>query len=68
MIGFIGTSVTISLNYKQYNTYLQAIHTSQCTAAPALGFSVSTSQKLVMRKPNEFNQRVALKHKTFYYS
>jgi hypothetical protein len=38
----------ISLNYNQYNSYLQAIadlHTFEFTAAHALGFSVSTSRR-----------------------
>jgi hypothetical protein len=44
-IGFIGTSVTISLNYNQYNA-IADLHTFKFTAAHALGFSVSTSRLL----------------------
>jgi hypothetical protein len=45
MIGFISTSVTISLNYNQYSA-IADLHTSQFTVAHALGFSVSTSRLL----------------------
>jgi hypothetical protein len=42
MIGFIGTSVTISLNYNQCSA-LTDLHTFQFTVARALGLSVPTS-------------------------
>jgi hypothetical protein len=45
MIGFIGTSVTISLNYYQYSA-IADLHTFQFTVTHALGFSVSTSRLL----------------------
>jgi hypothetical protein len=45
MIGFIGTSVSISLNYNQYSA-ITDLHTFQFTVAHALGFSVSTSHLL----------------------
>jgi hypothetical protein len=45
MIGFIGTSVTISLNYNQYRA-IADLHTFQLKVAHALGFSVSTSRLL----------------------
>jgi hypothetical protein len=45
MIGFIGTSVTISLNYNQYST-ITDLHTFQLTFAHALGFSIFTSHLL----------------------
>jgi hypothetical protein len=45
VIGFIGTSVTISLNYNQYSV-IADLHTFQFTVAHALGFSVSTSRLL----------------------
>jgi hypothetical protein len=41
MIGFIGTSVIISLNYKPYNS-IADLHNFQFTVA--LGFSVFTSR------------------------
>jgi hypothetical protein len=44
MIGFIGTSVTISVNYNQYSA--MADLRVQSTVAHALGFSVSTSRLL----------------------
>jgi hypothetical protein len=47
MIGFIGTLVTISLNYNQYST-IGNLHTFQFTVAHALEFSVSTSCLLAM--------------------
>jgi hypothetical protein len=45
MIGFIGTSVTISLNYKPYSA-IADLHTFQFTVIHALGFSVSTNRLL----------------------
>jgi hypothetical protein len=45
MIGFIGTSITISLNYNQYSAIADLL-TFQFTIAHALGFSVSTSHLL----------------------
>jgi hypothetical protein len=42
MIGFIGTSVTISLNYNQYSTFAD-LHTLYFTVAHALGFWVPAS-------------------------
>jgi hypothetical protein len=45
MIGFTGTSVTISLNYNQYSATV-ILHTFQFTTAHALGFSISTSRLL----------------------
>jgi hypothetical protein len=45
MIGFVGISVTIPLNYNQYNA-IADLHTFQFNAAPALGFSVFTSRLL----------------------
>jgi hypothetical protein len=42
MIVFIGTSITVSLNYNQYNA-IAGLHTSQFTVAHALGFSIPTS-------------------------
>jgi hypothetical protein len=45
MIGFIGTSVTVSLNYNQYSA-IADLHTFQFTVAHAVGFSVSTSRLL----------------------
>jgi hypothetical protein len=47
MIGFISTSVTISVNYNQYSA-IADLHTFQFTFAHALEFSVSTSRLLVM--------------------
>jgi hypothetical protein len=46
MIGFIGNSVTIALNYMPYSS-IADLHTFQFTAAHALGFSVSTDRCLV---------------------
>jgi hypothetical protein len=40
MIGFIGTSVTMSLNYKPYSA-IADLHTFQFTAAHALGLVVA---------------------------
>jgi hypothetical protein len=40
--GFIGTSVTVSLNYNKYSA-LTDLHTFQFTVANSLGFSASTS-------------------------
>jgi hypothetical protein len=45
MIGFIGTSVTLSLNYNQYNA-IADLHTFQSTVIRAIGFSISTSRLL----------------------
>jgi hypothetical protein len=46
MIGFIGTSVTIFRNYKQYSA-IADLHNLQFTVAYALGFSVYTNRLLV---------------------
>jgi hypothetical protein len=43
MIGFIGTSVTSSLNYNQYSV-IADLHTFQSTAAHASGFRVFTTR------------------------
>jgi hypothetical protein len=45
MIGFIGTSVTSSLNHTYYSA-IADLHTFQFTVAHALGFSVFTSHLL----------------------
>jgi hypothetical protein len=45
MIGFINTSVTISLNYNQYNA-IADLHTFQFTVVQALGIFVFTSRLL----------------------
>jgi hypothetical protein len=45
MIGFISTSVTISLNYNQYSA-IADLHNFQFTVAHALGFSAFTSRLL----------------------
>jgi hypothetical protein len=45
MIGFIGTSVIISLNYNLYSA-IADLHNLQFTVAHALGFSVSSSRLL----------------------
>jgi hypothetical protein len=45
MFGFIGTSVTISLNYN-YQSSIADLHNLQFTVAHALGVSVSTSRLL----------------------
>jgi hypothetical protein len=45
MVGYIGTSVTVSVNYNQYSA-LADLRTFQSTVAHALGFSVSTSRFL----------------------
>jgi hypothetical protein len=42
MIGFMSTSVTVSLNYSQYSA-IADLHTFQCTVVHALGFSVFIS-------------------------
>jgi hypothetical protein len=47
MIGYIGTSITISLNYNQYSTNFD-LHNLQFTVTQALGFSVFTSRLLAM--------------------
>jgi hypothetical protein len=44
-IGFIGTSVTVSLNYNQFRA-IANLHTFQFMVAHALGFSVPTSRLL----------------------
>jgi hypothetical protein len=48
MIGFINTSVTLSLlisiNYKQYSAIVVDLHFIQLAVAHALGFPVSTSR------------------------
>jgi hypothetical protein len=46
MIGFIGTSVTISLNYN-YCSAIADLHNLQINVTHALGFSVFTSRLLV---------------------
>jgi hypothetical protein len=46
MIGFIGTSLIICLNYNEYSAIVD-LHTLQLTVAHALGFSVFTSRLLV---------------------
>jgi hypothetical protein len=46
MIGFISTSVIISLNYDQYSA-IADLHTFQSAVAHALGFSVFTSRFVV---------------------
>jgi hypothetical protein len=45
MIGFVSTSVTISLNYNQYSA-IADLHTFHFTVAHALGFSVFISRLL----------------------
>jgi hypothetical protein len=45
MIRFIGTLVTISLNYNQYSAFAD-LHNLQFNDTPSLGFSVSTSRLL----------------------
>jgi hypothetical protein len=45
MIGFIGISVVISLNYNYYSA-ISELHTFPFTVPQALGFSVSTSRLL----------------------
>jgi hypothetical protein len=45
MIGFISTSVTLSLNYNQYSD-IADLHILQFTVAHALGFFVFTSRLL----------------------
>jgi hypothetical protein len=45
MIGFIGTLVTISLNYNQHSA-IADLHNLEFTVAHALGFSVSISRLL----------------------
>jgi hypothetical protein len=45
MIGYIGTSFTITLNYYSYSADAD-LHNLQFTVAHALGFSVSTSRLL----------------------
>jgi hypothetical protein len=45
VIGFIGTSVAVSLNYNYYSA-VSDLHNLQFTVAHALGFSVSTSRLL----------------------
>jgi hypothetical protein len=45
MIGFIGTSVTISLNYNYYSA-IADLHTFQFRVARSLGFSVFTGRFL----------------------
>jgi hypothetical protein len=45
MTGFIGTSVTSSLNHTYYSA-IADLHNFQFTVAHALGFSVSTSRLL----------------------
>jgi hypothetical protein len=45
MIGFIGTSVKIPLNYNQYSS-IADLHPFHFIVAHALGFSVSTSRLL----------------------
>jgi hypothetical protein len=45
MIGLIGSSFTMSLNYSQYRG-IADLHNLQFTVVHALGFSVSTSRLL----------------------
>jgi hypothetical protein len=45
MIGFVSTSVTVSLNYNRYSA-IDDLHNLQFTVAHALGFSVFTSRLL----------------------
>jgi hypothetical protein len=52
MIGFIGTSVTDSLNYNQYSA-IADLHIFQFTFAHTLGFSVSTSRLLATNLSTE---------------
>jgi hypothetical protein len=47
MIGFIGTSVTISANYNQYRA-ITDLHNLQFTVAHTLGLSVFTSRLLAV--------------------
>jgi hypothetical protein len=47
MIGFIGISVTVSLNYNQYSA-IADVHNLQFTVTHALGFSIFTSCLLAM--------------------
>jgi hypothetical protein len=54
MIGFIGTSVTISLKYNKY-TSISDLHTFQFTFAHELGFSVSISHLLAKHLNTESN-------------
>jgi hypothetical protein len=43
MIGFIGTSITTSLNFNQYSA-IADLHNLQFAVTHALGFSVFTSR------------------------
>jgi hypothetical protein len=52
MIGFISTQVTMFLNYNQHSA-ITDLHTSQFTAAHALGFSIFTSRLLTMALKTE---------------
>jgi hypothetical protein len=69
MTGFIGTSVTISLNYKPYSA-IAHIHSFQFTAA--LGYSAYTSRLLVKYFNTETftsnHYEVFLSSLTFYSS
>jgi hypothetical protein len=47
MVGFIGISVTISINYNQYSA-IADLHNLQFTVTHAIGFSVFISRLLVM--------------------
>jgi hypothetical protein len=55
MIGFIGTSVTSSLNHSYYSA-IADLHNLQFTVAYALGFSVSTSRLLA----TDFNTETSI--------
>jgi hypothetical protein len=54
MIGFIGTSVTLSLNYNQYSD-IADLHNLQFNVAHALGFLVSASRLLTTDLNTETN-------------
>jgi hypothetical protein len=45
MIEFIGTSITVALNYNQHSA-MADLHAFQFTVAHAQGFSVSTNRLL----------------------
>jgi hypothetical protein len=60
MIGFIGTSVAICLNYNQYSA-ITDLHTFQFTVAHTLGFSVSTSRLLATVSTQERSLQITMK-------